>query len=55
MVKNFIWNLQLRKNTKGKNNAGMMGDYCWFLQKQSETNIIALQSVSKDNRPSIVF
>ena len=22
---------------KGKSNANMMGDYCWFLQKQSET------------------
>ena len=22
---------------KGKSNANMMGDYCWFLQKESET------------------
>ena len=22
---------------KGKSNANIMGDYCWFLQKQSET------------------
>ena len=40
---------------KGKSNANMMGDYCWFLQKQSEKNIIAVQSMSKDNRLGIVL
>ena len=37
---------------KEKSNANMMGDYSWFLQKQ---NIIALQSVSKDNKLGIVL
>ena len=40
---------------KGKSNANMMGDYCWFLQKQSEKNIIAVQSMSNDNRLGVVL
>ena len=40
---------------KGKSSANMMGDYCWFLQKQSETKYIAVQSMSKDSRFGVVL
>ena len=40
---------------KEKSNANMMGDYCWFCRNRVKQNIIAVQSVSKDNRLGIVL